>query len=75
MRNHTLLAATFLSLLVAFAPVRGDEPKAEPKKNDPKKWEKDIAAFEDAARGGMAHDAAVPSLGENRRGSGTDVPG
>ena len=32
--------------LLAFVSVRADEPKAAPKKNDPKKWEGDIAKFE-----------------------------
>lgn len=45
MRTHH--CSTFLLVaLLAFVSLRADEPKAAPKKNDPAKWEKDIAKFE-----------------------------
>ncbi len=45
MRTAHLLALILVTQL-ACATLRADEPKAAPKKNDPARWEKDIARFE-----------------------------
>lgn len=48
MHVHKLLVACFIAIIAIIVShfVHADEPKAAPKKNDPAKWEKDIARFE-----------------------------